>query len=574
MTTATNLFSTDVLIIGGGISALAAANKAVEQGVDVLVVDKCTSGFSGQMPWSGGNFVTPPPDGVDRQIRFLVDEGEYLNDQEFTTTFIKSCFPAVKEVADWGIWTFPKDPEGRVILGRSGGIATMPQREMGLLAFKGRALQKGVRFVDKVFVNNLLTNQDRIVGAVGFHYETGEYYVFHAKEVILACGGCMYKSRPLWHVNCGEGVVMAFDAGAEFRNAEFGNMFHVSNKYTLDDGGGIVAAAWTIFENARGESLLQKHPDIVPSKDIMPPWMRGSDARLVRILVKEILEGNGPIYVDFSQHAPPPLIIDMFGERRGTTQFSFAAKLKRLGVDITKEKIEFQLVPEFHEGPVKVNLNSETTVPGLYAVGDLSFQGSACWGALDFYAGGNPLAYAMVTGFWAGQSAGNAAKSVPRSDFSIAQIEDIRKNIYAPFNVEKGYDPYASIKDIQEIVFKIKNSLVKSEERLKFALSKIREVKKRQDTLKAANPHELVRCHEAKAMAVCAEILYEASLLRTETRSTNIREDYPKRDDKNWLKWLLMRKDVDKIKFWTEPVPIEKYKYQLPKRQVDSVNIE
>ena len=50
MTNATNLFSTDVLIIGGGISALAAANKAVEQGVDVLVIDKCTSGFSGQMP--------------------------------------------------------------------------------------------------------------------------------------------------------------------------------------------------------------------------------------------------------------------------------------------------------------------------------------------------------------------------------------------------------------------------------------------------------------------------------------------------------------------------------------------
>lgn len=129
MLNAAKVFSTDVLVIGGGIAALSAANKAAEQGVDVLVVDKSTAGFSGQMPWSGGNFVTPHPDNVDRQIRYLVDEGEYLADQDFTTAFITACYPAVQEVADWGIWTFPKDANGKVILGRNGGMATMPKEK-------------------------------------------------------------------------------------------------------------------------------------------------------------------------------------------------------------------------------------------------------------------------------------------------------------------------------------------------------------------------------------------------------------------------------------------------------------
>jgi succinate dehydrogenase / fumarate reductase flavoprotein subunit len=61
-------------------------------------------------------------------------------------------------------------------------------------------------------------------------------------------------------------------------------------------------------------------------------------------------------------------------------------------------------------------------------------------------------------------------------------------------------------------------------------------------------------------MVTCAELLYRASLMRTETRGSNIREDYPARDDKNWLKWIIIKKEDDKMNLWTEPVPIDKYK--------------
>jgi succinate dehydrogenase/fumarate reductase flavoprotein subunit len=91
-------------------------------------------------------------------------------------------------------------------------------------------------------------------------------------------------------------------------------------------------------------------------------------------------------------------------------------------------------------------------------------------------------------------------------------------------------------------------------------LGKIEEIKAKLPRLTAKDSHELVRCHEAKAMVTCAELLYRASLMRTETRGSNIRDDYPERDDKNWLKWIIIRKEDGKMKLRTEPVPIERYK--------------
>ena len=78
----------------------------------------------------------------------------------------------------------------------------------------------------------------------------------------------------------------------------------------------------------------------------------------------------------------------------------------------------------------------------------------------------------------------------------------------------------------------------------------------------ARDSHELVRCNEAKSMAFNAEILFKASLMRTETRGTNIREDYPETDNQNWLKWIIIKKEDGGMKFSTEPVPSAKYKYQ------------
>ena len=91
---------------------------------------------------------------------------------------------------------------------------------------------------------------------------------------------------------------------------------------------------------------------------------------------------------------------------------------------------------------------------------------------------------------------------------------------------------------------------MKHRDRLDGALAMIEKVKAKLPDLTAKDPHELVRCHEAKSMALNSEILYRASLMRTETRGTNMREDHPNRDDKNWMKWLIVTKEDEKMKFF------------------------
>jgi succinate dehydrogenase/fumarate reductase flavoprotein subunit len=168
----------------------------------------------------------------------------------------------------------------------------------------------------------------------------------------------------------------------------------------------------------------------------------------------------------------------------------------------------------------------------------------------------------MVTGLWAGTSAGKDALSAPEPKPTSKQIDGLRDEILAPLSAKKGYSPYDAIEEVQEVVFKLKNTFIKSGNRLERAIDRIEEIKAKLPKLSAADSHELVRCHEAKSMLTNAEIFYKASLVRTETRGSNIREDYPKRDNKDWLKWIIGKNEGGELKLRTEPVPIKEYKYR------------
>jgi succinate dehydrogenase / fumarate reductase flavoprotein subunit len=564
MAESAKVFTTDVLVIGGSIAALSAANKVVEQGASVLIVDKGTAGWSGQVPLAGGHFMCVPSDKMDIQTQYYAEECEYLNDQEYTLAFIRAMQESVKEVAGWGV-PFEKDYEGNIVLNR-GGTTRVSQTHMILPRMLDRVMQKGARLLNKVYIVDLIKQGGRVVGAVGFHYQTGDFHVIRARATILACGGCMYKSRAKFHANNGEGVAMAYSAGADMRNAELGNLFMNSNKYTRDDIGalgGMVATTKELLENAAGENLKEKYPEIMPPKDRTPPWMAGPPHRVINAWIKEVDAGKGPIYLDYSKR---PEILEMqyrtSGLRKDTMYQEYGGKLLRLGINIARQKVEWDLVPEFHQGPVKVDLEGKTSVPGLYAAGDIVSQGTACFGAMPSFPGGSPLAFAMISGLWAGGSAGRAALSSAQAEMNTLEIERLKKEILAPLGVKVGYDPYDVIKDIQSIVFKVKNSYAKSKERLDKALGGIAEIKSRISNLAAGDPHELVRCQEARSMLTCAEILFRGSLIRTESRGTHQREDYPGRDDKNWLKWVMLRKEGGEMKLWTEAIPIGKYKYK------------
>jgi len=492
------VFSTDVLIIGGGISGLCAANKAADQGADVLITDKSTTGWCGQMPASGGAFTCPPtPDMIEAQVKFYVKEGEYLNDQEWTYTFVRDTFPCIEEMSQWGL-PFHTDSAGRLDLGRAGGTARCTRAEMALPTLLGRVLRKGARVLNKVYMVNLLKRDGRIVGAFGFHYQTGDAYIVQSKATIICSGGCNYKSRPLFHINCGEGVAIAYDAGAEIRNAEFANHFMVSNKFTLNNTS---PPGPDLFENALGESLVSKYPEMNHLQDpSTPPWLtRAIHNRWVLAWYKEIEASRGPIYCNLIGR--PERTVG-FGDsvRIPDLTHGYVNTMKSLGIDLMKEKVEWKIVPEFHAGPIRVDTNCETTLPGLYATGDAVQNGSAYWGAREGCGLPSPLSFAMVTGFRAGRAAGKAVSSLPETELDTGEVDRLKEEMFAPLAVKDGFSPYDAIKEIQAVVFKLKNSYIKHNDR--------------------------------------------------------------ERDDKNWLKWIIITKEGEKMKLSTEPVPIDKYKYR------------
>jgi len=121
---------------------------------------------------------------------------------------------------------------------------------------------------------------------------------------------------------------------------------------------------------------------------------------------------------------------------------------------------------------------------------------------------------------------------------------------------KKEFEPWDAIYRIHQVVIPIKYNLIREGGRLKEGLSMIEEVQKEMlPRIKAGNPHELLRYHEAESMALCAEMVFRAALYRTESRGSHFREDYPERDDKNWLKWTIIEKDGDRMALSTEPVP-------------------
>ena len=538
----------DVLVIGGGIGGVCAAIKAAEQGARVLIVEKADPRWAGQVPFAGGNFFCLFPDD-DREgwEKLNIEDGQLLVDRAWLRQFGEQSYPRLSELITYGV-PFKMDVKGGlqvVPLATTkhlhGSHVLVPVTQRIQPALTETAVKKGARFLNKIYVPELILQDGAVVGAAGFHLATGDFYTFYAKSVILACGGCNFAIRRLFSMNYGEAISMAYRAGAEFKNAEFGNQYTPVEKDT---------ETWCwgnhLLENAQGERILEKH---------FPGSTREIGFQTIMAMYKEMTEGRGPIYYSFVRS--PELIAKMQDTILGPAHNLVVHALKR-GVDLSRERVEMKPCLSAHLGPIKTDLNCETTVPGLYAIGDANFGGSAFQGTLP--AGSHPaypLPFAVISGGIAGEKAGQKARKARKPKTDEKEIKRLKKEMMAPLTVKKGSSPQDGIRHIQEVISPLKYNFFKSESRLKEALRAIDKVKAGVSTLRAKDTHELMRCHQVKSMALSAEMQYKAAGMRTETRGGHIREDYPERDDTHWVKWILIKKDGEEMKLWTEPVPRE-----------------
>lgn len=558
------VLSADVLVVGGGIAGLTAAIRAKEEAPDVsiLVVDKATCGLGGKANKGGGNLAfLAPEDGVDEFLKFRVEQvGCYLEDQELLRDFLSEMYGVLERIETWGCTVF-HNPDGSYVYVRYAD--QMPWRmalcEQDITESMLRFSKKqGTKFMDHVAIVDLLKDGDRVCGAVGFSVLDGTFYTFEAKAVILANGNQNYKLMRRWASGRGDGIAAAYRAGAEMRNAEFGGFIN----WVFADTKEVCQGAETVLYDSKGVNL---------TKQVRPEMEADLGSKEVVAWYKTMLAGDGPVYANMAENelarfSERAFHSDGVATRPITTKFWTLTIGKAMAASKNPGPMQ-EVIPGFigEQSPVRVDHQMATSVPGLYAVGDVAAAGVAWAGAVPAPPG-RMRGGGMMGAMWMAMRGGVAAAAYVRGgsgaaepSVEVAQAEALKARIFAPLERSGGVEPPELIRAIQDIMSPVGNSIYKEQARMEAALDNVLSVKTQLGRVCAKDWHYLAACNEVESMVNSAEQFLRASMLRTESRGWHVREDYPERDDENWLQWIIL-KDVDgEMILSTERIPMERY---------------
>ena len=558
---------TDVLIIGSGPAGMWAARTIKENSPnsEVVIVDKGPENWGGQMSMSGGDFdAVLPEEKVEDWVKDLVYYYDGLCDQEELEKLFNLSYQRMRDYQDLGC-EFLTKPDG--------SLKGIPQR--GLEHFKlyparykgrggedmansiGTHIKKlGVKRMSRLMITKLIKCGDRVCGAFGFDTITGAFYVFQAKAVLLTCGNCGWKPSYGKNLATGEGLLMAFEAGAEMRNFEFAKVWNVPKLFGWE-GQTTLMPLGARFVNRLGEPFMDKYSPVLGAN---------TDPHYITIaMAKEVLAGRGPIYFDITpvKEEDRELIKPQTGWQLLNHQ-----KLVKLGIDFFRSNTEW--TPQLQDvmGGVVTDIEGRTVVPGLFAAGRAK--------SIDpgVYIGGFSLSTTATTGYVAGQTIASYIKQAPFTESVLDkdQVEAYRRELYQPV-VSSGIAPKEVLRRIQELVFPYDVSILKNESGLKKALDQLESVKR--DLLGqmgASDPHYLMKLHEVRGTAFITEVYLKASLAREESRAGHYREDFPQRS-KDGLCWMTFWRGADgQVEMKKVPVPVEKYKYPIERYYYDNFN--
>lgn len=270
-------------------------------------------------------------------------------------------------------------------------------------------------------------------------------------------------------------------------------------------------------------------------------------------MLREVEAGRGPIYINFGKFTPEEMAVALRRQAMATAAYQAAGGrgdlmqyiLDRTGHDPFKEKLE--VAPSangFFGGAIRVGLDCKTTVEGLWAIGDACNQGSSrCGAKAAGFVPGHGVSWAAVTGFRAGTSAGEHAATSGQVEADYEEVEKAKERVLAPLGRAATVAAHEVVYQIQELIVPLKYVFRKEAGLLKEALGKLDIARQNLRKVGAKDHHELSRYHQADGLLSSVEIAFKASLMRKESRGGFMRVDYPNRDDKNWLEWIIIQQE-------------------------------
>lgn len=546
----------DVLVLGGGLAGVYAAIKAKEAGAaKVVQVDKGRVGKSGCSCFGAGVMHTyfPKEDDLDDRVRRLVRAQGYLAQQDLIADHMEQSWDITNEMADLGV-EFARTADGA--LERRPGRGSYP-----IISFHGpqlmdamsrAAVKKGVQQVHRVMVTDLLVCDGQVVGAIGFHTRTGDFYVFSSKATVLATGPTFYKGLMPGHRDCtGDGYAAAYRAGAVLSGVE--NSDAPTNfmpaRYDIGPGMNKFVGEGAVFINAKGQRFMERYN---------PTLKERAGLRFLAFgFCMEAKQGNTPLFMDLTSLTPEavrrlkvvlPLPMRMF-ESVGLVESDRFVK-----------PVEWMPVAPCAKPGLVVNRSFESSLPGLYGAGEACSPQAVPQG----------LASAATSGATAGVSAARRAVGVRQPPVSESQVAELREIVFQPLQRGDGIEPDQVLLATQEAIVPYDVLLLRSGTRMARALAQVEDIRDNQlPLLHAYDPHYLRMVHEVQSLVLVAELHLRASLKRTESRVL-LREDYPYQDNINWLKWVKIRNEAGTVNLFTDDIPFDTY--PLKPERVSSIN--
>ncbi|MCU4296893.1 succinate dehydrogenase flavoprotein subunit [Brevibacterium permense] len=510
-----------------------------------------------------------------------VKGGDYLVDQDAAEVMAKEAIDAVLDLEKMGL-PFNRTPEGKIDQRRFGGhtrdhgksavrrscYAADRTGHMILQTLYQQCVKHGVEFYNEFYVLDLLMTEvdgvKRPAGVVSYELATGEIHVFQAKSVVFATGGVgkVFKTTSNAHTLTGDGMAVTYNRGIPLEDMEF-FQFHPTGLAGL----GILLSEAArgeggILRNSEGERFMERYAPTI--KDLAPRDI------VARSMANEVREGRGCgpnkdyVLLDLT-HLEPSHIDEKLPD---ITEFARTY----LGVEPYTEPVPVFPTAHYAMGGIPTNIEAEvladndTVIPGLYAAGEcacVSVHGSNRLGT-------NSLLDINVFGKRAGIAAAEYAKTAESVELPENPANDVVEML-EKMRTSDGTERIAAIrKDLQDIM-DANVQVFRTDETLREALDEIAKLRERynnvgiQDRGKRYNL-DLLEAVELGFLLELAEVISVAAIHRKESRGGHFREDFPDRDDENFMHhtmtYLDPEAETDGIKgmrLETKPVIVTRY---------------
>jgi succinate dehydrogenase / fumarate reductase flavoprotein subunit len=589
----------EVIIVGGGGAGLMAALYA-SKGAKTAVLSKLyptrshTGAAQGGIGAALGNLEEDRP---EWHTFDTVKGSDYLGDQQAIEFMCSEAVPTVYELEHMGL-PFSRTPAGRIAQRRFGGhtnnitgepvlrscYAADRTGHMILQTLYQQCIKNEVTFFDEFYVLDLIVSDGAAAGVVAVEISTGELYLFHAKAVIFATGG----HGRVWEVTSnayaytGDGIAIALRNGIPAEDMEF-FQFHPTGIYQMGilitEG---VRGEGGVLLNSQGERFMERYAPAV--KDL------ASRDVVSRAMFIEMREGRGIQGQRYLNLDVTPDVVNHYAEKDGRTfpdgspyRLNREMILKKLpdiidfcrtyiGIDPVEQPIPVQPTAHYAMGGIPTDIHGQvlvdkgdTVMPGFYAAGEtacVSVHGANRLGT-------NSLLDIIVFGKQAGVHAAEYARGGDFPALPGDAAERTENQLDRLLNGSGG-ENRADISGEMKRIMMEKVGVFRSLSGMGEALASIRELKKRFLKIRVSDQGsvfntELFNAWELGNLLDLAEVTTASALAREESRGAHAREDFPGRDDENWLVHTLAWLNEGGVVLDYKPVDISKYK---PKERV------